>query len=122
MAIAAPFPSVRATAPRARVHRTSAHRPQPVRLTRRGRAVIAAGVFLAALAGLIATGPVADAASGASSGQTAVVVVQPGQTVWSIAKTLDPGADPRGLVGRIRELNGLDDAVVVPGQALVVPA
>ena len=123
MAIAAPFPSVRANAPR----QASAARRQPLRLTRRGRAVL----FLAAsslLAGVVigsgqwagasdATGPV----SAPSGPATAVVVVQPGESLWSIAQSVAPGADPREMVLRLRELNGMADAVVVPGQSIVVP-
>ncbi len=122
MALAAPFPSVRATAARTHAAPVRSSRPAPVRLTRRGRVVLALLVVLAAAAGLVATGPVADAASASSGPVTAIVVVQPGDSVWSIARDLDPAADPRAMVERIRELNGLDDAVVVPGQALVIPA
>lgn len=78
--------------------------------------------MLTAVVGLIATGPNADAVQDAGVPATAVVVVQPGESVWSIARTLDPGADPRELVARIRELNSLASGVVVPGQSLVVPA
>lgn len=120
MAIAAPFPSVRATS-----RSTPARRP--IRLTRRGRAVL----FLAAsslLAGVvIGSGQWAGAADGSgpaaapSGPATAVVVVQPGESLWSIAQAVAPGADPRETVLRLRELNGMADAVVVPGQSLVVP-
>lgn len=119
MAIAAPFPPVRAP------HRVSAQPApvrRPVRLTRRGRLALGlVTAFLAVLA-LAAISPQADAADVASGAPaTASVVVQPGDTVWSIARALAPGADPRDLVGRIRDLNGLTDAMVVAGQVLVVP-
>lgn len=115
MAIAAPFPSVRAQRPQS-------SRPAPVRLTRRGRVVLGVVTALTAVIALAATGPQADAADASSQGPATVsVVVQPGETVWSIAKSLDPSADPRGLVSRIRDLNGLTDAVVVAGQVLAVP-
>lgn len=84
--------------------------------------MLTVAVCLAALAGLVATGPGADAASSSAGSATSIVVVQAGETVWSIAKTLDPSADPRELVARIRELNNLTSGVIVPGQALVVPA
>ena len=123
MAIAAPFPSVRANAAR----QASATARQPLRLTRRGRAVL----FLAAsslLTGVVigsgqwagasdASGPAAAPAGPATS----VVVVQPGESLWSIAQSVAPGADPREMVLRLRELNGMADAVVVPGQSIVVP-
>lgn len=127
MAIAAPFPSVRATSRPAHASTPRPSRPsRPLRLTRRGRAVL----FLAAsslLAGVvIGSGQWAgasDASGSAASGgpATAVVVVQPGESLWSIAQAVAPGADPRETVLRLRELNGMADAVVVPGQSLVVP-
>jgi LysM repeat protein len=49
-------------------------------------------------------------------------VVQPGDTLWSVASKAMPGLDPREAVDHLRDLNGLDTAVVVPGQALKVPA
>ena len=134
MAIAAPFPSVRAL-PQGRHSRVSrpsaarpadaARRPGRVWLTRRGRLAL----FLAASSGLagvvLATGQWADAAdagTGRSAGPaTAVVVVQPGDSLWSIARSVAPGADPRETVLRLRELNGMAGAVVVPGQSIVVP-
>lgn len=122
MAIAAPFPSVRPTTART----LPVSRRRAVRLTRRGRAVL----FLAAsslLAGVVIgsgqwAGAADAAAPGAPSGPaTGVVVVQPGESLWSIAQAVAPGADPRETVRRLRELNGMADAVVVPGQSIVVP-
>ena len=50
-----------------------------------------------------------------------VVVVQPGDTVWSIAEAAADGADPRVLVDAIVTRNGIDAGTVVPGQSLVIP-
>jgi LysM domain len=50
-----------------------------------------------------------------------VVVVQPGDTVWSIAEAAADGADPRALVDAIAARNGIDVGAVVPGQSLVIP-
>ena len=50
-----------------------------------------------------------------------VVVVQPGDTVWSIAEAAADGADPRALVDAIVTRNGIDVGAVVPGQSLVIP-
>ena len=48
-----------------------------------------------------------------------VYVVRPGDTVWSIATRLHPGADPRPLVQSLTaELGG---AQLQPGQALQLP-
>ena len=59
-----------------------------------------------------------------SSGSTQVVgpvVVQPGDTLWSVAERADPGADPRSVVEQIKELNGLAGDTVVVGAVLQVP-
>jgi hypothetical protein len=101
-----------------------------VRLTRRGRRVIAgfvAAVVLAAAAALwlaAATGAQAAnhgvAPSAVDKSMTAVVV-KPGQTLWSIALRAEPAADPRLVIGQIMEFNALGSDVVVPGERLWVP-
>lgn len=49
------------------------------------------------------------------------IVVQPGDTLWSIAKAQAPEIDPRDVIGEILELNGLSSAQIFPGQVLSVP-
>lgn len=101
--------------------------PRPVRLTLLGRRVVAAVVLVAALATAWAVlAPMAADAlqsrAGSYSGATSQVVVLPGDTLWSIARTAQPGVDPRDTVLRIQKLNGLTDSEVSAGQRLVVPA
>ena len=48
------------------------------------------------------------------------IVVEPGDTLWSIAKAQVPDEDPRNVVGSIRELNQLSSADIYPGQILTV--
>ena len=51
-----------------------------------------------------------------------VVVVQQGDTLWSIAARVRPGADPRGTIAEIERSNAsIDPGPLVPGQSLVVP-
>ena len=47
------------------------------------------------------------------------VIVQPGDTLWSIARAVQPEGDVRPLVQRLAELNG--GAQIRAGQALVLP-
>ena len=47
-------------------------------------------------------------------------VVQPGDTLWAIATARYEG-DPREAVWRIRDRNGLDSALLHPGQVLAMP-
>jgi nucleoid-associated protein YgaU len=49
------------------------------------------------------------------------VVVEPGDTLWSIAESVAGGADVRDVVDRIQELNRLEGSMLVPGQVLQLP-
>jgi hypothetical protein len=61
----------------------------------------------------------AFARSSDASGPERRYVVQPYDTLWSIAAT--GYSDPRKGVWEIRERNGLDGSTIVPGQVLVLP-
>lgn len=106
----------------------SPHRDRaPIRLTRRGRAVLvglAATVTLVALWLTVGPGAFAgDGGHGGPPGPARTVVVGPGDTLWGIAAAADPGTDPRRTVQRIMDLNGLGgDPVVRPGQEIRLPA
>ena len=97
-----------------------AHQTGSLRLTRRGRMVVI-GFALALVASLSIFGRGVGSAEAADPAAVQVVVVQPGETLWSIARDLAPEADPRSTVDALKSVNGLEDAVVVPGQALTVP-
>lgn len=50
-------------------------------------------------------------------------VVQAGDTLWAVAKSITPeGGDVRRSVHEILDINGLADAVIHPGQVLEIPA
>lgn len=70
------------------------------------------------------SGPVANAFDGSASTARSVrtVVVRPGDTLWSIARRIAPGRDPRGVVDAIVDANGVEAGSLVPGQTLVLPA
>jgi nucleoid-associated protein YgaU len=94
-----------------------------LRLTRRARRL---SVVLALGVGLALGSWLAPLLGGESSDLRLVgersVVVQSGQTVWSIADDVaGDGQDVRAVVDAIEELNGLDGAVVIPGQVLRLP-
>ena len=50
------------------------------------------------------------------------VVIEPGDTLWALARTFSPQEDPRTVVGLIREINELQEAIVYPGQRILVPS
>lgn len=103
---------------------------RPVRLTRRGRIVCVILLALAVTAVMFAVGVVPSMASPASSGTVsgtssdaaASVVVQPGDTLWSIAVAAAPHADPRATVQKIIDRNGLRSAEIQAGQVLALPS
>jgi LysM repeat protein len=74
-------------------------------------------LMLAALA-LIAWAFVARASQGA--GPAVHYTVKPGDTLWSIAVSRYAG-DPRDAIYRIEQRNHLGNAVIVPGQTLLLP-
>ena len=106
--------------------RPAASDARPLRLTRRGRrlarTVVVVLALLAALVLSVASRqtPV-QAGTGRAVTATTTVVVQPGQTLWTVARGLSADADLRETVARIQELNGLTSSTVRPGQNLIVP-
>jgi hypothetical protein len=101
----------------------------PIRLTRRGRAVVAALVITGlTIAALLATVLVSGRAQATNHGQPRAgyqgmhkIVVQPGQTLWSIALTAEPTADTRVVVQEIMTANALNGSAISAGQLLWVP-
>ena len=92
-----------------------------VRLTRRGRLVLLA--LLLALTGLVGVLLAASTGEAASpAGPAPTVVVQPGDTLWSIAARYAPGPDPFGTIEQIRQMNRLDGYTVHAGETLVLPS
>jgi nucleoid-associated protein YgaU len=94
-----------------------------LRLTRRARRLavvltLGAGVALGSWVGpLVGGGSEGDLRlAGVSS-----VVVEPGDTLWSIATSLDADGDVRAVIDEIQELNDLESAELVPGQTLQLP-
>ncbi|MGH3520533.1 MAG: LysM peptidoglycan-binding domain-containing protein [Haloechinothrix sp.] len=69
----------------------------------------------------VAVGGLADGARGEVPSSTMLVTVLPGQTLWDVATTYAPGSDPRAVVRRIAELNGLTSDSVPAGYPLSVP-
>jgi LysM repeat protein len=85
------------------------------RLRPAGRLV---AVVLAALGASVALAVVAH---GGSAGAEATIVVQPGDTLWSIAAGRYPSDDVRARVMDIEQANGLSGPAIAPGQTLRLP-
>jgi hypothetical protein len=107
-------------APRHRAHTRVATCTPVIRRRRRVAACVLIGlvVFL----GVLGVGMLADAVVGdAVPERTAVVWVEPGETLWDVAERSAPGYDTGAVVHRIHELNEIPGNDVLVGQALQVP-
>lgn len=63
-----------------------------------------------------------DRAAGDGPEPTVNVRVEPGDTLWGLARRYaDDSVDIRELIGDIRQINRLEDAVIHPGQTLKIP-
>lgn len=106
-----------------------AQAPAPLRLTRRGRVVVATLlVTVIAAIGLVVAMAAAGGAQAASPGAPGVghqgmheIVVHSGQTLWSIASAAEPTADPRLVVQQIMAANKMSTTDIAAGQLLWVP-
>ncbi len=96
-----------------------------LRLTRRGRAVFGtlATLLVIGVLAVLATFSGAQAVASAETGGTefGYVVVQPGESLWQVASSIDPNTDPRDLVAEIVRLNQLDGSGVLAGQPIALP-
>jgi LysM domain len=109
-----------------RVVRRTVVTEQPLRLTRRGRAVLRALVVLGLVALMTTAALLMAHRADASDGPAPKVVVKhhvvlPGETLWGIASELAPGTDPRDTIASIVEFNALPSSAVQAGQNLAIP-
>jgi nucleoid-associated protein YgaU len=103
---------------------TDRYAPAPLRLTERGRRVVAGlsiAIGLSIAAATVVTVELGGADGGLQLAGASTVVVQPGDTLWSIARSVAPGEDPRAVVDAIVDLNGLDGVDLLPGAELQLP-
>jgi len=93
---------------------------RPLRSARRMRPLgrLAAVMLLAVSVSL----GLALVAHGGTAAQDATVVVQPGDTLWSIAAQQYPTDDVRARVDGIERANGLKSPVIEAGEVLKLPA
>lgn len=87
------------------------------------RRITALVVALAAV--VLISGPVARAVgTGAQEAvlvSSATYVVRPGDSLWTIASTVAPERDPRGVIADIQRLNSTLSTDLRPGQVLSIP-
>ncbi len=93
-------------------------------LTGRGRAVFTAlaAVPIVAVALVLAlNGGVAVASGPAADVSFEYVTIKSGQSLWQLAESIAPEADPRDVISDIVRLNRLPTTEVQPGQRLALP-
>jgi Tfp pilus assembly protein FimV len=98
-----------------------------LRLTTRGRRVLAALAALPAVVAIVVAALSGGAAlasrdAGAPAGTYTEITVMSGESLWSIAQDIAPQADPRDVVAEIARLNAVDEGSVAAGQRLAIPA
>lgn len=112
----APTRTRRATSTTAAASRSS------VRLTRRGQLVVLLAALALVLSAGFFLGSVAVGTDEAGQAPaTEIVMVEPGQSLWSIASELTSGGDVRTTMREIERLNALDSVALSAGQKLRVP-
>ncbi len=106
--------------------RAPAFDSSPMKLTRRGRLALVGVAFLFMLLGFSVGNDVSLASPAPATPVIPVgahtMVVQPGDTLWAIARSVAPKADPRVTVERIISLNKLPNAELAAGELLALPS
>lgn len=112
-------PAVSSTADLAAADRPAAS----LRLTSRGRLVMVVLFLVALFAGGVLFGSTSTRATGEAGAPRdyQYLVVQPGQTLWGIAKDVAPQDDPRATIEAIRRLNALPHTGIEAGQRIALP-
>lgn len=93
------------------------------RITRRGRLVVLLGL-VALLLAAFSLGRVGPEASTSLPTPPKLVemTVQPGESLWTVARRLAPTSDPREVIQRIRRINHMPGSSLRVGQQLLLPA
>lgn len=96
-----------------------------LRLTKRGRAVLLSLAATPLVALALFFGLNGGGATASLEGSTVpfqYVTVDAGQSLWNLAESIAPQADPRDVIAQFVQLNQLESADVYAGQQLAIPA
>jgi hypothetical protein len=104
--------------------RASVHRVGATRRARLIRTACLAAVLLAVLLGVLAAvwSPTAAAEEAGPAVDTVTVVVEEGESLWSVVVDRSYDRDPRVVLDEVQTLNGMNTGVVHPGRVLELPA
>jgi Tfp pilus assembly protein FimV len=101
--------------------------PATLTLTKRGRTVLMVSALILATSTFAAT---FSAFNGAAASTTSVsdapiaaeeIIVQPGESYWSIARAIAPGRSTQDLIDQIHQLNPFVGATLQAGTKILVP-
>lgn len=96
-----------------------------LRLTTRGRRVLAAVAAAPLVAGIafsvLAGGSALASGENAAAVSFETVTVLPGDTLWSIAADVAPDVDPRDVIDDIMSLNNLSSGAIQAGSEIAIP-
>ena len=97
-------------------------------LTSRGRSVVMVSALILATSTFAATfsafnGAAASTTSTASATSVAAeeIIVQPGESYWSIAREIAPGVSTQDVIDQIHQLNPFEGATLQAGTKILVP-
>jgi len=98
--------------------------PTRLRLTARGRRLLAALAAAPVIAGIgvsVLAGGSALASGDSDPVAFETVTVLPGDTLWSIAAEAAPASDPRDVIDDIKRLNNLTSGMIQVGTSIAIP-
>ena len=105
-------------------HTSTTSTPQ-AHLTRRGRTLLVLAL-VALLFGAFSLGRANTQAAATTDAAPVAAVeqitVQPGESLWAVARRVAPENDPREVMAQIRRLNDLESSALQVGQQLLLPA
>lgn len=101
----------------------------PVILTNRGRTVLMVSALIVATSSFAATFSAFTGAAASTTPTTAAIssvaaekiIVQPGESYWSIARAIAPGRSTQDVIDQIHELNPFAGATLQAGTKILVP-
>ena len=101
--------------------------PATLTLTNRGRTVIMVSALIVATSSFAATFSAFTGAAASTSSISAApvvaeqIIVQPGESYWSIARAIAPGRSTQDVIDQIHQLNPFAGPTLQAGTKILVP-
>ncbi len=106
---------------------TSPASPTTLTLTNRGRTVIMVSALIVATSSFAATFSAFNGAAASTASISAApvvaeqIIVQPGESYWSIARAIAPGRSTQDVIDQIHQLNPFAGPTLQAGTKILVP-